>query len=335
MHRLKVSKKLIIRKKDVSNLDRAYKVIYKKLDLFDTKVYKDIYDEKGYSYALTFISNGGIKDLKEKNNVDKCDSTANDLIIHINKPNGEDEVIYPDPDKIEHIHTEVEVNDNDFKVKCNCKYYKNNKDKYCKHILALLIYKTGFSNIKPMIKLYEEYKRDLLSKKEYVINYINNHKRYYKKIDPCSISNVCGDIHNRIESIDKSIERSISNKSEYNIFLCLEGFIKSYYEFINDLEELLNRIDYQEVRNTLDSFKPKNDKRSGSGLAVVLGVFNGLYDYATSEDKKKNNSGYTEEELDSYGLSSSEKEEVYEGDFEPWDFEDDDTYDRADDRDEH
>ena len=43
----------------------------------------------------------------------------------------------------------------------------------------------------------------------------------------------------------------------------------------------------------------------------------------------------SEEELDSYGLSDSEKEEVYEGDFEPWDFEDDDTYDKADDRDEH
>ena len=48
-----------------------------------------------------------------------------------------------------------------------------------------------------------------------------------------------------------------------------------------------------------------------------------------------NDTEVSEEELDSYGLSSSEKEEVYEGDFEPWDFEDDDTYDRADDKDEH
>ena len=335
MHRLKIKKKLLIKEIEVNDYDNSYNNIYKKLNLFDTKIYKKMYDDKGYSYALSFISNGGIKDLIENNNKLECDSTENDLIICIPKENGEYERIYPDPKKIKKIHTMIEVIDNKLvNYKCNCSYQSKHKEGYCKHILALLIYKTGFINIKPMIELYEEYKNDILEKKDYVINYINTHKRYYKKIDPTNIDNVCGDIYNKIESTDKSIEKSIKNKNERNIFYSLHGFIKSYYNYIKDLEGLLNKIDYKEFGRAIDSFKP-SEKRNGSGLGTLLGIFSGLYDYAIKEESKENKSGYTEAELNCYGLSESEKEEVYEGDFEPWDFEDDETYDKADDYDEH
>lgn len=40
-----------------------------------------------------------------------------------------------------------------------------------------------------------------------------------------------------------------------------------------------------------------------------------------SNNEAKNKSGYSEEEMDSYGLEESEKELVRKGEYNPWDFE--------------
>lgn len=41
----------------------------------------------------------------------------------------------------------------------------------------------------------------------------------------------------------------------------------------------------------------------------------------SSNNEAKNKSGYSEEEMDSYGLEESEKELVRKGEYNPWDFE--------------
>lgn len=41
----------------------------------------------------------------------------------------------------------------------------------------------------------------------------------------------------------------------------------------------------------------------------------------SSNNEVKNKSGYSEEEMDSYGLEESEKELVRKGEYNPWDFE--------------
>jgi len=43
-----------------------------------------------------------------------------------------------------------------------------------------------------------------------------------------------------------------------------------------------------------------------------------------NKKKKENNSIYTEEELDNYGLEEWEKEEVRQGNFDPWNFDEED-----------
>ena len=45
------------------------------------------------------------------------------------------------------------------------------------------------------------------------------------------------------------------------------------------------------------------------------------------EQDKENQSGYTDEELDSYGLEEWEKEEVKKGNADPWNFEEEDLED--------
>ena len=46
----------------------------------------------------------------------------------------------------------------------------------------------------------------------------------------------------------------------------------------------------------------------------------GLFSFM-NEQEKKNNSEYTDEELDTYGLEDWQKEEVKKGNYDPWNFE--------------
>ena len=167
--------------------------------------------------------------------------------------------------------------------------------------------------------------RKILLKKEYVINYINKHANQYKKLYEHEVFNVCDRINERVDNVNKYINTSIDKKSEYSVFLNLYGFIRDYYKYLDELEEMINRKSVKEVRYTYTSSSKKSNV-----LSLILGTFSALYDYSTTKEKPINNSGYTDKELDSYGLNEEEKMEAYEGDFEPWNFEDDETYNRAD-----
>ena len=50
-----------------------------------------------------------------------------------------------------------------------------------------------------------------------------------------------------------------------------------------------------------------------------MGLFELLFGTDTKE--QKNNSEYTDKELDSYGLEDWQKEEVKKGNYDPWNFE--------------
>ncbi|MBQ9024177.1 MAG: hypothetical protein IJ105_03030 [Bacilli bacterium] len=62
-----------------------------------------------------------------------------------------------------------------------------------------------------------------------------------------------------------------------------------------------------------------NDKKKSQ---QAFGLFSFLED-----QKEENESDYTEEELDSYGLEEWQKEEVKKGNADPWSFEEEDLED--------
>lgn len=62
-----------------------------------------------------------------------------------------------------------------------------------------------------------------------------------------------------------------------------------------------------------------NDKKK---RGQVFGLFSFL-----NEQQKDNNNEYTDEELDDYGLTDWEKDEVKKGNQDPWNFEEDDLED--------
>lgn len=66
-------------------------------------------------------------------------------------------------------------------------------------------------------------------------------------------------------------------------------------------------------------FSDNNDKKKGQ---QDYGLFSFL-----NEQNKENESGYTEEELDSYGLEEWQKDEVKKGKADPWNFEEEDLED--------
>lgn len=47
----------------------------------------------------------------------------------------------------------------------------------------------------------------------------------------------------------------------------------------------------------------------------------GLFSFMNEQQNNNNNSEYTDEELDNYGLEDWQKEEVKKGDYDPWNFE--------------
>ena len=53
----------------------------------------------------------------------------------------------------------------------------------------------------------------------------------------------------------------------------------------------------------------------------------GLFEDMFINDPNKSDREYTEEELDAYGLDEDEKEEVRNGNYDPWNFDDDEIED--------
>lgn len=47
----------------------------------------------------------------------------------------------------------------------------------------------------------------------------------------------------------------------------------------------------------------------------------GLFSFMNEQEKEENNSEYTDEELDAYGLEEWQKEEVKKVNYDPWNFE--------------
>lgn len=52
----------------------------------------------------------------------------------------------------------------------------------------------------------------------------------------------------------------------------------------------------------------------------------GLF-YFMNEQQNENNSDYTDEELENYGLDEQQREEVKKGNYDPWNFEEEDLED--------
>lgn len=63
-------------------------------------------------------------------------------------------------------------------------------------------------------------------------------------------------------------------------------------------------------------------------MGLLEAILNGLLDSTNSNTE--NNSEYSEEEMDSYGLEEHEKELVRKGEYDPWNFETDGPFDEDD-----
>ena len=68
----------------------------------------------------------------------------------------------------------------------------------------------------------------------------------------------------------------------------------------------------------LDVLFDDDKKKKGQQDYGVLSYMN---------DEEDNNSEYTDEEIDSYGLEDWQKEEVKKGNYDPWSFEEEDLED--------
>lgn len=303
---VKANKKLIIKEKDVTTLKKSYKKIYKKLNLFDVKkTYEKYFREIIFSRGYDLINLKKLTKVTIKNNIIKS------------KVIGKNDI----------YDTKVELdNDRIINASCTCKYFIDKKD-YCKHIASLVIYIKGKDNIKPMVDMYKLYKEELLKMNNNVIDYISHHESYYGDFELHNTLNVSDSINKFITNSEKIVTTNIETYNEHNMYYTLREMIKMFYYFKNELEKHL--LSYKEI--LIEKYKQKRTNiNNKSNVGTILGVLVGLGEYALKEEKPINNSGYTDKELDEWGLDEIEKEEIYGGDFEPWDYEDDETWEKAD-----
>lgn len=178
-------------------------------------------------------------------------------------------------------------------MSCTCPYFED-KNSNCKHIYALL-YKIKCSNNKAiLIREIEDY----LKKTKIVI-------------------------HN----FDNFIENNKNTLSNYKVEL-YNSFVHKYDSRIIYIEKIVNHLNYEDIlANNLENI-----------IKIYSYLYSLIYNIMSKENNddsdaeflsennivneiESNGSEYSDEELDEYGLEDWQKELVKRGEYDPWNFE--------------
>ena len=282
-------------KEEILNLPEPK--VKEKLNIFDKSIYNEMFPIQIRSRGENYFEEGKIKYYKQTDNKYTCIvKGSEDYKVSILFDENSDEI--------------NEMN-------CTCPYYAD-KNNNCKHIYALL-YKIKCSNNKE--KIIEEIKEQLRGIKEMINKtqqYINSNMSHFS-------TNVINDYNSYIHSYDYKyniIESKLSNKT-------LEDTLIKYLEELvyisSDLKHKIKKTLENEQSTQQQVIHSNKNKDSKVGLTeVVAGI--AIADYLTrdKDDEYENESEYTEEEMDDYGLEDWQKDLVRKGEYNPWNFEEED-----------
>ena len=213
----------------------------------------------------------------------------------------------------------LDENNNITNMNCTCPYYQD-KNNNCKHIYALL-YKAKCSNNKKIIREeIEKYNQIIERLVIKAHDYIESNTTKYKNIDVSKIYDYyrkyryyanLNDSYEKnyiledtlIENLIRTI--NISNELRHNIEKILKKEKIESSPTLNDIEEITNNPYKMKLIDVFDDKYPRNYKRK----------------------HKKIRYKYTKEELDNYGLEDWQQELVNKGEYEPWNFEEEELED--------
>lgn len=273
--------------------------IKEKLGMFDKSIYDEEFPIQIRARGEIYFENDAIKYYKNTDNRHTCTVKGNeDYKVSVTFKDNTDELE---------------------KVSCTCSYYAD-KNNYCKHIYAL-IYKIKCSGNKD--KLINEIRENLNSIKTMINNsqnYIDRNRSHFSDL-------VIQEYSRYIHAYDwqfNNIESKLNNKTLEDTLI---GYLEQLIHISSELKEKINKtLNSENTVNVSQSSSIAKTSKSSSlgGVVVGLALLDALSSNNDAGEDEDNVSEYTDEELDNYGLEDWQKDLVKKGEYDPWNFEEED-----------
>lgn len=288
-------------KEEILNLPE--KTVKEKLEIFDKSIYDETFPIQIRGRGESYFENDKLKYFKQNGNKYTCTvKGTEDHKVSL--------TFREDSDEIE-------------EASCTCPYFAD-KNNNCKHIYALL-YKVKCSGNKDVI--INEIKENLNSIKTMIKNsqdYIDRNKSHFT-------SAAIQEHYNYTHYYDytfNNIENKLSNNTlEDTLLKYLEDLISISSELKTKIKKTLNSENTSNNNIVNTSNNSKDSSKIGlTDVVAGLVIADTIDDYIQKKKDKDdyNVSGYTDDELDDYGLEDWQKDLVKKGDYEPWNFEEED-----------
>lgn len=212
------------------------------------------------------------------------------------------------------------------KVLCNCPYYQKD-EKYCKHLYALLLQycnstkldgyvnKETYKEIKKKEKrVNDNYYNRMLAICDSMKEIIKNTEEFY---DSCEIDN--DDITSMYEEI-MNYKDKIDTYGNTKIIDLNEELIETAKDDLYELENLYDNLtlEYEEILSDLET----EELEAEDDEAFIIGAAYLLNEKEKRRRQKQEEYEAEREELkNTWGLMDHEIDEVQKGNYEPWQFE--------------
>ena len=317
---------LIKEKNNVSNIN-----VFEKLKIFDKRIYDDLFPVQIRIRGEDYYENDRICNYRKSNNKYSCIiKGTHEYNVLISFKKGTDEII---------------------DAKCTCPYYMD-KNQNCKHIYALL-YKIKCRKNKDII--IQEINKSLNDIKEMIdssTKYIENNKSNFLEKD---INEYQKYIH-KYDLYFSEVKRNLNKKAlETTLINYFERLVFISIELDNKIERILNMQIIDSNNNSYETNIEEDEENNSEYTDEELDdyeledwqkelVKSGEYDpWDFEEDAQENDfydeinyiksledmdeeddSKYTDKELRNYGLEDWQIEEVKKGNYDPWNFEEED-----------
>lgn len=213
----------------------------------------------------------------------------------------------------------LDQNNNITNMNCTCPYYQD-KNNNCKHIYALL-YKIKCSNNKKIIKKeIEKYNQNIEKLVTKAYNHMLNNSTKYKDKDITKVYYYYNDY-----------KKYTSENTYYqNNYILEDKLLEILINTINLSNELRYNIEKILKKEKIDSY-PSLDTieeiNNNPNRIRLIDVFDDKYPRTYKRKHKKIRYKYTKQELDNYGLEDWQQDLVNKGEYEPYNFEEEDLED--------
>ena len=273
-----------------------------KLGLFDIEKYSNSFEPQIKFRGQKYYAENRVENVNKTGELWKCDVVGTER-YNVSIKFEKDEI--------------VESN-------CNCPYYKKDNQN-CKHIYALLIKAKCEENLSKILEAITDYSKRMTNLVKEETEYIKNNQKALK-LDSSEFASVNSEINDFVVKLTNSSKMMEKNKYNESVLLdILVSLIESSYKYNQKIAGML--IKAGKVENPASIDKVLNSAgNSGIGIGDILLGAMATNSASKHIQKKKTKiiNKELEDEMDEYCLEDWQKDLVRKGEYNPWNFEEED-----------